>query len=220
MTDTLPPPVPAQAPTPQKGRNCWLVGCSGCLIALLLLIAIVSVAFWSLRRSVMVDPFDPVELQPAEQAIADAKLQSFNLLNREGRLPDDFTFPAQGIQLTEREVNYWISKMDNELADAVRLNFEPGHITVEMRVGDRSRSRWLINAELSVEQMESGPDVRLVNARLGRYGLPKAILEEISKENLIKELLDDQETRKEIESHVGRIEVLKDEILIIPKQNP
>lgn len=217
MTDTLPPPMPARSPDPKKGRNCWLVGCSGCLIALLLLILVVGIGFWSLKRSLMVDPFGPVEMSAVEKSEAEAKLQSYNMLDSDGRMPDDFTFPEGGILLTENEVNYWISRMGNELSDAVRLDFEPNYIGAELRVGETGSSRWLIKAEVSVEQTESGPDIRLINARLGSFGLPKSILEEISKENLMEEMVEDAESREEIKTHVERIEVLKDQIRIVPK---
>lgn len=209
--------MPAQTPDPKKGRNCWVVGCGGCLIALLLLILAGSFAFWSLNRALRVDPFDPIEMTALEKAEAETKLQSYNLLDSAGRMPQDFTFPEDGIVLTENEVNYWISRMDNELSDAVRLDFEPDYIGAEIRVGGPGRSRWLIKAEVSVVQTELGPDIRLINARFGKFGLPKALLEEISKDNLLEELVEDAESREQIKNHVQRIEVLKDQIRIVPK---
>ncbi|MEX2606645.1 MAG: hypothetical protein WD708_04805 [Kiritimatiellia bacterium] len=217
MTEPLPPPMPAQSADPDKGRNCWVVGCSGCLIAFLLLIVVVGIAFWSLKRSLMVDPFGPVEMTAVEKDIAEAKLTSYNMLNSDGKIPEDFTFPEGGILLTENEVNYWISRSGNDLSDAVRLDFEPNFIGAEMRIGDPGSSRWLITAEVSVEQTESGPDIRLINARLGKFSLPKSFMEEISKENLMEDLLEDEESREEIKTHVERIEVLKDQIRIVPK---
>lgn len=209
--------MPAQSPDPQKGRNCWLVGCGGCLIALLILILIVAAAFWAFKRSVMVDPFEPVEMSAVEKEQAEAKLQSYNMLDSKGELPEDFTFPEEGIVLSEQEVNYWISRLDNELSDTVRLDFEPNYIGAEIRAGEGGKSRWLIKAEVSVEQTESGPDIRLINARIGKFGLPKSILKEINKENLMDEMLEDEESREEIKAHVERIEVLKDQIRIVPR---
>lgn len=218
MTDALPPPVPAKSETQKKGRNCWVVGCSGCLIGIALLVIIGMVVTWQVKRAFMVEPFEPIEMTQTEEANAEAKLKALNLLESEGNAPEDFEIPEQGLVLSEDEMNYWISRMDNEFSDAVRLDFEPGEVTAEMRMGEGSGKRLSVMATLTVVQTEEDLDVRLIDLKLGKFSLPNSMKEEYRKENLALEAFSDPETKEAFQSRVEKIEILKDEILFVPKK--
>jgi hypothetical protein len=219
MTDTLPPPAPPPVQSESKGRSCWIVGCSGCLIALLVLVLLGFAGMWWLRKTFMVEPFDPIEISETEAAAADAKLKSLNLLNEQGQISDEFEMPPEGLRLTESEVNYWISKQDPEIADAVRLDFEPGLIRGEFRWGEPgSQQRWNLSGTISVEQKEDELDIRLLDLRMGGFALPDSVMKEIGAENLAAEAFADPETKKDFQEKVEKIEILKDEILLIPKK--
>ena len=127
--------------------------------------------------------------------------------------------PADGLRLTETEVNYWISQQDVEYSDAVRLDFEPGQSRAEMRWGEPgSKQRWNLSGTISVEQVEEGLDVRLLDLRMGGFALPASVMDEVGTENLAAEMFSDPQTRKDFQEKVEKIEILKDEILLIPKK--
>ena len=219
MTDTLPPPAPPPVQSESKGRNCWIVGCSGCLIVILLVVVLGFVGMWWLRKTFMVEPFEPIEISQTEAAAADAKLKSLNLLDEEGQVSDDFEMPPGGLRLTETEVNYWISQQNVEYADMVRLDFEPDEIRAEMRWGEPgSTQRWNLSGTVSVEQVDDGLDVRLLDLRMGGFALPSSVMEEIGTENLAAEMFSDPQTKQDFQEKVEKIEILKDAILLVPKK--
>jgi len=220
MTDNLPPPSPPPVQSESKGRNCWIVGCSGCLIALLVLVLLSFAGMWWLRKTFMVEPFEPIEITEQQAAEAEAKLTSLNLLTEEGEAMEEFTMPPGGLRLTETEVNYWISKQNHELSDSVRVDFEPGQIRTELRLGeDGSLQRWNLSGTVSVEQTEDSLDIRILDLRMGGFALPEAMMKEVGAENIAEEMFADPQTRKDFQEKVEKIEVLKDEILLIPKEN-
>ena len=219
MTDTLPPPAPPPVQSESKGRNCWIMGCSGCLIVILLVVVLGFVGMWWLRKTFMVEPFEPIEITETQAAAADVKLKSLNLLNDDGQVSEDFTMPPGGLRLTETEVNYWISQQNVEYADAVRLDFEPGQIRAELRWGDPgSMQRWNLSGTISVEQTPEELDVRLLDLRMGGFKLPQSVMDEVGTENLAAEMFSDPQTKKDFQEKVEKIEILKDEILLVPKK--
>jgi hypothetical protein len=219
MPENLKPPAPPPVQSESKGRNCWLVGCSGCLIVLLLMVLLGFAGIWWVRKTFMVEPFDPIELSETEAAKAEEKLKSLNLLGEDGQAVEEFEMPEEGLLLSENEVNYWISQQDEELADSVRLDFEPGQIRAELRWAEPgSQQRWNLSGTVSVEQTETGLDVRLLDLRMGGFALPKAVIDEAGKENLAAEVFSDPEVQKDFQEKVEKIEVLKDQILLVPKK--
>ncbi|MGA0369896.1 MAG: hypothetical protein ACO3N7_10645 [Kiritimatiellia bacterium] len=218
MTDSLPPPISPPSETPKSGRNCWVVGCSGCLIVLAVIVLLGMLISWQIKRTFLVEPFEPVQLSPQEEKAAQLKLESLNLLEEGGKSPEKLEIPQQGLLLTEDEMNYWISTQDNELADSVRLDFEPGELTAEVRMGEPGGKRWNLKARLSVVHEDNLLDVRLLDLKLGRFSLPASLMDEFAKENLATETFEDPETRAAFESRVERIEILKDQILFIPRR--
>lgn len=218
MTDTLPPPAPPPVQSETKGRNCWIVGCSGCLIALLVIVLLGFAGMWWLRKTFLVEPFEPVEISETQARAADAKLKSLNLLNDEGQISDDFEIPAEGLRLTETEVNYMISQQDFDMSDGLRVDFEPGQIRVELRQGAAgSMQRWSMSGTVTLKQTEEELDARLIDVRMGPFALPKSFMDELGKENLLEEMFSDPQTKQDFQDNVDTIEIQKDAILIVPK---
>jgi len=219
MTDLLPPPVPAQPPSEEKGRNCWLIGCSGCLIVLALFVVFCMVIFWQVKKNFMVEPFEAVGFTQAEKTKAETKLKDLKLLDSDGKVSEDFEMPKEGLILTEDEVNYWISQLETDLADSVRVDFEPGELTAKLRFGEGKGKRLLFIAKLSVTHEDNVVDIRLIDLTFGKFSLPKFFKEQIGAENLAAEAFADPETQKTFESNVEKIELQKDQILFVPKTN-
>lgn len=219
MTQSLAPPTPPPPPAESKGKNCWLVGCSGCLIVLLVLFLGAIGGWLWLKSQFMVEPFEPIELTPTEETQMEAKLKAYNMIDDGGEISEDFEFPAEGIVLTEAELNYFISMHGDEMADSLRIDLEPNEISAELRVGESgSAKRWGFLGKVSVEQTESGLDVRLIDLKLGPFNLPKELLDEIATENLAEEVFaEDPAAREQFEQNVEKIEIQKDRILFIPK---
>lgn len=219
MTDSLPPPAPPPVHSESKGRNCWIVGCSGCLIALLVLVLLGVAGMWWLKKTFMVEPFEPIELSETDAQRADAKLKSLKLLDDQGQISREFVMPPEGLRLTENEVNYWISQQDTEIKDAVRLDFEPGQVRGEFRWNTSgSKQRWNLSGTISVEQTADELDIRLLDLRMGGFTLPASMMNEIGSENLAAEMFSDPQTKKDFQEKVEKIEILKDEILLVPKR--
>ncbi|MDF3127945.1 hypothetical protein P0Y35_01920 [Kiritimatiellaeota bacterium B1221] len=220
MTDTLPPPRNSNAgSTEKKGRNCWLVGCGGCLGVLALFVIISMVAVWQLKRSLMVEPFVPVELSASEETRMREKLESLNLLDAEGKVPDTFEMPSEGMTLSEAEVNYWISRLDDSTADSVRVDFEPEQIIAELRLGNPGGKRLMVKATIGVPSQAKSFDFELIDLKLGNFSVSEDWISKMTDGNTDLSTDLDPETQKELESKVDRIEILKDEIRFIPK-NP
>ena len=219
MTDTLPPPTPKPPANQKSGRNCWVVGCGGCLVLIAALVVIGMIISWQIKRNFLVEPFEPIELSSTEEVQVQQKLQALNLLDEEGEASEEFELPPQGVVLTEAEMNYWISTLDSELADSVRLDFEPGVLTAEVRAGAEGEKRWRLAATLSVLYQDNVLDVRLLDLKLGSFSLPESVMSEVKNENLASEAFEDPQTREEFESKVERIEILQDEILFVPKKS-
>jgi hypothetical protein len=219
MTDPLTPPAPPPVTSDSKGKNCWVIGCGGCLIALLVLVlVVVGIGMW-IKNTFLVEPFEPVSPAATEQARMEEKFRSYNLLNDSGQLADEFTVPEDGMVLTEDEVNYLISTYVDDLSDSVRIDFEPGEITANIRVGEPgSQDRWSLSARISLEQTESGLDVRLLDVTMGGFALPKDVMAEIGAENLAEDAFSDPEFREQFEQNVEKIEVQKDQILLLPRK--
>jgi len=220
MTDhPLPPPVPPQEKNPSKGRNCWIVGCGGCLGVILLLILAGALISWSIKRNLMVEPFEPVEVSETERSQADRKLDAMKAAGPEES--DEWGIPEGGITLSEKEVNYLIARNDPELADSLRLDFEPGEVHAEFRVrtedGDK---RHLLKGSLGVQEKDGVLDIRLLDVRLGNFSLPEVLMKLLAGEDFGKEFFGDLETRKVHLENVEKIEIRKDEILIVPKAKP
>lgn len=219
MTDLLPPPVPVQAPSEEKSRNCWLVGCSGCLIILALFVISCMVIFWQVKKNFMVEPFEDVDFTQAEKTMAETKLKDLKLFDSDGKVSEDFEMPKEGLILTEDEVNYWISQMDTDLADSVRIDFEPGELTAKLRFGEGKGKRLLFIAQFSVPHEDNAVDIRLSDLRFGKFSLPQSLKEELVAENFATEFFADPKTQKTFESKVEKIELQKDQILFAPKTN-
>lgn len=218
MPENLKPPAPPPVQTEAKGRNCWIVGCSGCLIALLVVVLLLAAGFWWIKKTFIVEPFEPIEISETESAAADAKLKELKILDENGQISQDFEVPAEGLLLTETEVNYLISQQDSELADSLRLDFEPDQIRADFRLGEPgSLQRWNLSGTVSVKQTEEGLDVRLLDLRMGGFALPKSVMEEIGTENIAAEAFSDPEVQQNFQENVEKVEVRKDEILLVPK---
>ena len=218
MTDPLTPPAPPPVPNESKGKNCWIVGCSGCLIVVLVIfLGSVFAVNWA-KNNFMTEPFEPLDLLPEEEARIEAKFEGLQMLNDQGGVREDFELPAGGLILTETEVNYMISNSNDDMADALRIDFEPGEVMAELRIlfeegGDHFR----MSAGVSIEHVDGVLDVRLTNIGMGPFDMPAEILEDADSENLAEDFFEDDQAREAFQESIERIEVQKDQILIVPK---
>lgn len=219
MTDqTLPPPVPRQDQQKSGGRNCWVIGCSGCLIVLLVLIVAGWLLSWQIKRGFSSEPFEPIELSEAQKRESEAKLRSAGML--EGREEAEVQLPEEGLVLTEADLNYLISR-NPDIADVVRVDLEPERIRAEMRVpldeNDPDGKRLTLGGTIDVRQKGEVLEIYLTELKIGNFSLPKSLMREMGKEDLGAEIFSDPETRRQFRENVERVEVRKDEILIVPK---
>ncbi len=220
MTDTLPPPrLPNASSSEKKGRNCWLVGCGGCLGVLAIFIILSMVAVWQFKRTFMVEPFVPIELSASEETQMREKLESLNLLDADGNAPDKFEIPSEGMTLSEAEVNYWISSLDDTASDSVRVDFEPNEIIAELRLGNPGGKRLMVKAIIGVPADAKSFDFELLDLKLGNISISEAMISKLADGNTEFSTDMDPEMQKELDSKLDRIEILKDEIRFIPK-NP
>jgi len=215
MTDTLPPPPPGAAveAQPKKKVSCWAVGCGGCLLVLLILIGFGIYIF----NSLFDEPFEPLELAPAEKEQMDLRLDDIEKLQTQAEQNGENWIPAEGFRVTEQEINYWMSKESGEAGDAVRVDFEPGEIYAEIRTGEPgSDKRIKLGARVTVKEGPDGLDIRIVDVKVGKISLPKSVLEALASENLAQEMIDDPEVQNQLENSIGGVEILKDAILLLP----
>lgn len=222
MTDqTLPPPMPKQDQRKSGGRNCWVIGCSGCLILLLLLVVAGWLLSWQIKRSFSAEPFERIELSETQKRESEAKLRSAGML--EGRDDAEIQLPEEGLVLTETDLNYLISR-EPELADIVRIDLEPEKIHAELRIPmdehDPEAKRLALSGAIEVRQKNDVLEIYLTELKFGEFSLPKFMMNEMAKEDLGAEVFSDPETRRQFQENVERIEVRKDEILIVPKTRP
>jgi len=218
MSDPVPPPATVAGMQAQKkGPSCWTIGCGGCLVMLLLMIGAGVYINWQIRKNFLVEPFEPLEVEEAERVEMDAKLEEMKQLQSEAEASGENWIPAEGLRLTEQEVNYWLSQEESDLQDSVRIDFEPDEISAELRVGDEGSIRRLkLSARISVKEGPDGLDVRIVDVKLGSFSLPEEILKELASENLAEDAIDDPEVQEQLKESVGGVEVLKDAILLLP----
>lgn len=212
MTDSLPPPLPVDPASRTKGRNCWVTGCGGCLILLGLLV----VAGMIFAKLLFVEPFKPIVLTESEIESARAKMQRLQLWDESGQTPGEQFFDKEGLRFSEKEVNYWLGLQDAEMARMLRLDFEPGQLSAELRLGEREgrHMRWI--GTVSIQKEAEGLDIRLLDVKMGRFPVPSTFISGYLDINLINELFPDPVSREKFESSIERIEILKDQILIIP----
>lgn len=214
MSDVLPPPMSAREPEPAKSRNCWVVGCGGCLGGLALLV----IAGMVLASLVMAPPFEPVTLSPAERAQAEMKFRLLETQQAEGRMDPLRTEFGQGLELTEQEVNYWISQAPDAFAGMLRLDFEPGEITARLRVGEGQGKRVQLVGRVSVKQTGDQLEIRLVEVRMGRLPLPASLMKAFQNRDLMQEIFPNPRDRELFETSIEHIEIEKDRIRVIPRK--
>lgn len=212
MTDPLPPPLPVDPASHTKGRNCWVTGCGGCLILLGLLV----VAGMIFAKLLFVEPFKPIVLTESEIESARAKIQRLQLWDESGQAPGEQYFDKEGLRFSEKEVNYWLGMQDAEMARMLRLDFEPGQLSAELRLGEREgrHMRWI--GTVSIQKEAEGVDIRLLDVKMGRFPVPSTFISRYRDINLINELFPDPVSREKFASSIERIEILKDQILFIP----
>jgi hypothetical protein len=214
MTDHLPPPISSNTPAPKKATNCWVAGCGGCLglLALLILTGMI------IGRLVMVDPFKPVELSATEIQASKLKIEALEMNTQSDVPKSGLRLQSDGIRFTEQEVNYWISQSSDEMAGMLRIDFEPGEIIAQLRAGEGPGKRINLMGRVSVAKAGEQFDIRLLEVKLGKFPFPASAISKFKDKNLIEEIFRDPEERKLFEESIESIEILKDQILIIPKQ--
>lgn len=213
----------SKSPTSKHGGgNCWAVGCGGCLGVLVLMLALGWAGWMYMKRSLSVDAFDPMKITEVEKEEARGKLEAVRLLDSEkGEGGADVApIPEEGLVISERELNYWLSTQDPELAESVRLRLAPGALTAEVRAKmDGSDKRLGMRATVSVEQKGDVLDIRVRELKLGSFTLPKAVMRELAEENIGEEIFKDPEVRKAFNDTIERIEVREGEILLVPRRS-
>ncbi|WFB35075.1 hypothetical protein P3T73_12985 [Kiritimatiellota bacterium B12222] len=215
MTDSLPPPLNKDS-QPKSNRSCWFVGCGGCLVVLALLVLIGMFIGWQIKRNV-VEAFEPIALTPTEEAQVRETLISNNLLTAEGGIPEKFEMPDHEVVLSELEVNYWIEQTNPEVSQLLRVDFEPGVLKLNLRVGAEGQKRILWILSLKLDQTEEGIQVRVAGLKIGMISVPSYWIEQLQEESFGDDLLSDPELQAQLNEVVERIDILKDEILFVPK---
>lgn len=222
MTVPLPPPRPDHhGEKDQKNRSCWVTGCGGCLLVLFLLILLGMFMTWQFNRSFKVEAFAPLNLSAAEEAEIRGRLRSLKLLDAEGRpASEPIHLPAEGLSLSETEVNYLISQQAEGMSDSIRLDFEPGELTMEIRMGPPEGKRLRMNAKVSVPASGNFQEVRLEQLKIGNFPVPVFMMDELRGEDLDIKFYQNPGAQKAFEAQVERIEIQKDRILFVPRSGP
>lgn len=220
MTATTPPlpppthPAPAPPKKPSTGKSCLLFGCGGCLTVILVLLLGSFFMARSIRKSLNQPPFPAIELSEAEQQILNDKR---NLLG----LTDGESTPVPGdtpVILSARELNALLFAANPELEDTVRLSLEPDTIRGELRIGENDQ-RIAVQIALGIRNTPNGIEINLRDARVGNFGIPAFMRQELENENLAHELFDTPEEQARFEQLIQHIEIQQDAILFLRKKD-
>ena len=228
MTDPLlppnapPPPVvspPGGAPPPpppktSSGKGCWMAGCGGCLILLIVMFLAGFFVVRSMRDALNQPPFPPLEeLTPAERATLETKKSMLESLEDETQ---PTRIPPSGLLVTAREINAWLIQENEEMADAVRISTEPDILRVQARVGE-GRSRVAFEIAVSVVQVGDRLEMNIRDMRIGNFRVPRFIMKDLENEDLLRELFTDPQVRQGFSDVVERIEIREDGVLFVPR---